>query len=225
MKQLIYTCIIAAFAFAAKSQSEKINGAGGHFRAGYANYSMASMNSWLDDMYPTIRKNFVTFGGSGYAVRNNLIIGGEGFGLTGATVSKDTLSVMPTIGMGMLNVGYALYRKRFFLIYPLFGVGGGGLTYRFREVEGKTGSENNYKEADYKLKCSTFLLSVALGADKYAIKTNNKGVSVGLRIGYTFAIQDGNWKRKNTEVAGPNLNLSGFFATIAFGGGRLKVAD
>lgn len=222
MKHLIYIVLMTAIVFAAKSQTEKIHGAGGHFRAGYANYSMASMNSWLDDMYPRIRKDFISFGGSGYVVRNNLIIGGEGFGLTGATVSKDTLSVMPTIGMGMLNVGYALYRKRFFLIYPLFGVGGGGLTYQFREVEGSAGRENHYKEADYKLKCSTFLLSVAVGADKYAIKANNKGVSIGLRFGYTFAIQDGNWKRKNTEVSGPNLNLSGFFATIAFGGGRLK---
>jgi len=225
MKKRVYTSILSALMFMAASQTEKITGGGGHFRAGYANYNMASMNGWLSDVYPNIRKDFISFGASGYAVRNNLIIGGEGFGLTGASVSKDTMSIAPYIGMGMLNIGYALYRKRYFLIYPLFGVGGGDLSYRFREIEGGQGQVNVIKDVDYKLKCSAFLLSIAVGADKYVIKANNRGISIGLRMGYTFAIQNGNWKKKNTEVAGPNLNLSGFFFTIAFGGGHLSKGE
>lgn len=72
--------------FAAKLQKENISGVTGHFRAGYSNYSMSSTNAWLRDFYFTIRNDFVSFRGSGYAVRNNLIIGSEGTGLTGVYI-------------------------------------------------------------------------------------------------------------------------------------------
>ena len=223
IKKIGHIFLICGFIIPGNAQNEKISGGGGHFRAGYANYNMSSMNNWLSNVYPGIRKDFVSFGGSGYAVMNDLLIGGEGFGLTGATVSKDTLSITPLIGMGMLNIGYVMYEKKYLLIYPMLGVGGGDISYKFREVDAPEGGMRNiFKDSDYRLRCSTFLLSVAIGADKYAIKTNNKGISIGLKIGYTFAIQNGNWRKGSTEISGPNLNLSGFFATIAFGGGRLK---
>ena len=88
-----------------------------------------------------------------------------------------------------------------------------------------SGLDKHYKGGDYKLACSTLLLSVAVGADKFAIKANSKGLSSELRVGYTFAIQNVSWKRGGTKVAVTNLNLSDFFSTFAFGGGNLGKAD
>lgn len=222
MKHVLLSLFIF-YASLMQSQMEAIHGSAGHFRFGYANHNMSAMNNWLPAEYPKLQNNFITVGGTGYIIKNRVVLGGEGFGSIGTMVSRDTLSASPSIGRGMLNVGYVIYDYDNFLLYPMFGFGGGSTTIRFRENQGFGNLINRVKEADYSLTNSNLMLSIALGADSYFISENHKhGFSLGLRVGYIYALQNNTWRKNSTEIAGPNMNTSGFYVTVGIGGGRLS---
>jgi opacity protein-like surface antigen len=220
MKNIFLSLLILSIAMSASTQTERIHGGAGHFRFGYSNYNMSAMNNWLTDNYPTLKNNFISVGGSGYAIINNVIIGGEGYGSVGSTLSRDTNSISPTIGAGMLNVGYIMYRRNHLLIYPFIGFGGAASSFKFKEVVGPNGMINKVKDEEYSLSSNHTMLSISIGADKFIVSGKEVGgFSVGCRIGYVYALQNTNWKKKDTEINGPNLNISGFYITIGIGGG------
>jgi hypothetical protein len=222
MKTLLFVLLIS-LSVSVQSQMDALRGGAGHFRFGYANHNLSAMNSWLPENYPELRNDFITVGGTGYVIMNRVILGGEGFGSTGTTVSRDTLSASPSIGRGMLNVGYVIYDYKNFLLYPLFGFGGGGTTIRFRENAGFGNLVNRVKETDVSFTNSNLMLSISIGADSYFLSENRKhGFSLGLRAGYIYAMQNTTWRRNHTEIAGPNMNTSGFYLTVGIGGGRLS---
>lgn len=215
--------LLVSLAISLQAQMDAIHGSAGHFRFGYANHNLSAMNNWLPANYPDLRNDFITVGGTGYVIMNRVILGGEGFGSTGTTVSRDTLSASPTIGRGMLNVGYVVYDYKNFLLYPLFGFGGGATTIRFRENAGFGNIVNRVKETDFSFTNSNLMLSISVGADSYFISESRKhGFSLGLRAGYIYALQNATWRRNSTEISGPNMSTSGFYFTIGIGGGRLS---
>ncbi|MBL7931284.1 MAG: hypothetical protein JNL60_05265 [Bacteroidia bacterium] len=222
MKKLFRVSIALCVVISLHAQTEDLYGSAGHFRFGYANHNLSGMNAWLPDYYPSLKNDFVTVGGTGYILRNRVVLGGEGFGSIGTTVVRDTLSLAPSMGRGMLNVGYVILDHNDFVFYPLVGFGGGGTTIRVSENQGFGAIVNRLKETDYTFSNSNLMLSISLGADTYFISEAKKhGFSMGLRAGYIYCLQNSNWKKNSTDIAGPNMNTSGFYFTIGIGGGRL----
>jgi hypothetical protein len=221
------TLIAVAFLFAghaAMAQEAPVNGGAGHFRFGYANYQMKGMNNWLNYRYPQLRNDFVAIGGGGYGIINNLVIGGEGLGARGTTVTKDTISITPVIGSGMFNLGYLVYHNHNLLVYPMIGIGGLGASFKFSEVDNPESGTNHVKSEPYNYSCGSLVLGVLIGADKFfMLKDEDGGISVSLKAGYNYAFRNGNWKQNDVETGGPNVNLSGFYITLGFGGGGFGV--
>ena len=101
-------------------------------------------------------------GGYGYRAVDRLLLGGEGAGVFGRGARG---------GFGLFTVGYALWSRPKWQVYPFWGFGGGSFTVGDRSPGGG------------------FLLGVGLGADVMATREPN-GYTVGARAGYLFRFDD-----------------------------------
>ena len=73
--------------------------------------------------YPALPGSMLSLGGGGWAVRGRLMVGGEGHALIGSakTTSDGTYKSRLTAGYGMLDLGYSVYDRDRFEIYPMLG--------------------------------------------------------------------------------------------------------
>jgi hypothetical protein len=201
-------------------------GSRGFFMIGGEYVDLEELNATLrQNGYPEFDETFLTLGGGGFAIRNRLVIGGEGHALlqSEATTTNGQYRAGVFGGYGMFNLGYQVFRAGGFSLYPLVGVGGGGLTLRIRQravvdfddVLGDPGRESN-------LATGSLLVGGALGMDWFfGTGSGRGGFAIGLRGGYNYAPLSSDWHMTGSDVAGgPETDLTGAWVRISIGGGR-----
>ena len=109
-------------------------GGGGYFMVGQDLLNIDNLNSRFEDSgYHDFSGNFISLGGGGHGVHGRLIIGGEGHGLIGTesyenVISEKKYDTSITAGFGFFNIGYEVFSTGNLGVYPLIGLGGGGLS-------------------------------------------------------------------------------------------------
>lgn len=190
-----WLCALAVFvpAIAAAGHDDRADeGAGfGYFEAGWQRIFIGELKGAVRSAgYPAVSDNFATFGGGGHAViRNFYIVGGEGAGLSSGESSRGSYRVGLSGGYGFFNVGVLAYRHRELRIYPMLGLGGGGLDLTITETRG--GSFNDILRAPGRstsVSTGEFLMQGALGVDWLLNFSGDPlrggGILLGLRFGY-----------------------------------------
>ncbi len=233
--QLIITACTGLIAVNGYSQEntteEKENGGMGYAMFGTGTLDIEALNTRLQESgYGSMSDNFTSFGGGGHAIVDRLIIGGEGHALLGKDMSSGEYKFSMAAGYGFFNVGYIIYRIQDLNIYPLLGIGGGGISLKIAE-QGTAPTFNEILENPRKsseLSTSAFLINFAIGAD-YLLELGKKekergGLVFGLRAGYTFALFKDDWYMNENQVPGaPELGISGPYIRFMFGGGGMGV--
>lgn len=174
--------------------------------------------------YPEAEESFVTLGGGGYMMRNRFLVGGEGHGALSTSGSTSAGQFRTTVGggYGMFNVGYAVWAYGGTLVYPMVGVGGGGLLVNIEERSSPDFDDVlDDPRRGVNLSNSQFLVSVALGVDHvFGGFGNRGGLGVGIRGGWIFAPVEGDWMFGRNDVAGgPDAGFTGPFVRVSIGGG------
>ena len=155
-----------------------------------------------------------------------MIIGGE----CHALVSEETTSVHHTtrigVGYGLFDLGYIVYSSKDVRVYPLIGLGGGGLSLRIVEEETSLSFDevldNPRRSAE--LVTGGFLVNLALGVD-YLLQLNEDergrgGLVFGLRAGYTLSPVKGDWNLDEVAISGgPDMGITGMYVRLMIGGG------
>ncbi|MEO0294212.1 MAG: hypothetical protein ABIN61_08360 [candidate division WOR-3 bacterium] len=228
-KRLIFILLIMnlTFFFGKKLVAQNMNGGGaGYFMLGGNIIKLENLNSELEkNGYSKLEENFFSLGGGGYGIIGKVIIGGEGHGLIGKEVTSGSYKTLISAGYGFFNLGYIAYSNTNLNIYPLFGIGGGGISLRILE-EGSLSFDEvlaNPKRG-VELSKGSLLLNLAIGGDYLlGLKENEEakgGFILGVRLGYTIAPINGNWEMKGIEISGgPDLGVTGPYIRIQFGGG------
>jgi len=203
-------------------------GGKGYFMVGFGKLDLGSLNSRLKAKnYPEFKENYVSLGGGGHAVIGKLIIGGDGEGHITTETTYGNQNNSLEVGYGFFDIGYILLSSKNLQIYPLIGIGGGGIELQIVE---KGASEfddilDNPKRMS-KISTGGLLMQFCLGAD-YLLSFNGNegsigGLVFGVRIGYKFTPIKSNWSMENLEISnGPELGITGPFIRIMFGGGGL----
>lgn len=230
----IFTAIFLIFCFSllvAQENSYKGGGAG-YFAAGIAMIDMENLNAKLTAKgYPEFKDNFITMGGAGHSFMNKLVIGGEGYGLTqnGTTVSLmgTTYKSQIGVGYGFFDIGYLLYSTKRMNIFPMLGIGGGGVTMDIVET-GSVGFDDvlSAPKRNVSLEKAAFLLNFSLNAEYFIAFEENKdgmgGLLLGVQMGYTFAPYTSDWKIDEYDVTGgPDFKFNGPYVRVMFGGGGM----
>lgn len=211
------------------AHSAKEEGGRGYFMCGGSIVDIDALNSRLESKgYSTFSGNFFSFGGGGHAVINRLIIGGEGHALIGRGETSGNYENSLSAGYGCFDLGYILYSTGYLNVYPLLGLGGGGMSLNIME-KGAPSFDEILDDPRRSTEISTggFLLNVALGTD-YLLKLGGDGkeeggLVFGLRVGYTFTPIKSEWEMDATDISGgPEIGITGPYIHLMIGGGGIS---
>jgi opacity protein-like surface antigen len=212
----------------AKPEADRFGGAG-YLMPGVRQLQLDPLNETLAEAgYSSIGQTALSLGGGGHVMVGRLRIGGEGHFVTslGGDGSRGDTRVNVSGGYGMFRLGYAVVATERFSLYPMLGVGGGGLTVSFTQ-QGSTNFDQVLADPgrDASMSRGGFLFDAALGAD-YRIAVSHEGdgegfMLVGLRGSYAVAPVMAGWTSAGGSVAGgPDVGLAGpsVHLLIGFGG-------
>lgn len=210
--------------------AENIRGGQGYFMISTNILDLDEFNTGLrQNGYPDFSGDLFSVGLGGHSTVNRFILGMEGHALmTGKknfTRANRNYQRSLEAAYGFLNIGYQVIRHAGFSLYPLFGLGGGGVmlkitdrtTTAFDDVLANPGRSAQ-------LRTSGFLFHAALGFD-YLVATRRSenrtsGLVLGLRAGFAFAPHNGTWHLEESKISGgPEIGVTGPYIRLLLGGG------
>lgn len=201
----------------------------GFFQAGFLRLAVGDMNSALSGAgLPTLDRSAVTLGGGGYAMRGRFVIGGEGHGLLSDDQPSPDGAVQVSLdgGYGLFKLGYLAYTESGLDVYPMVGIGGGGLSVSIVERSAPTFEDILADPArSSRLSTGMFLMDLSVNADYRFTRHRREdgragGFVVGLQAGYLFAPGSTNWTLDDTNgvAGGPDLGIQGLYVRLSLGG-------
>lgn len=201
---------------------------GGYFQAGYMDLGLEELNASLDDSgYPSLDSGFITLGGAGYGSRGRFLIGGEGHGIleNSETTPDGAYEISAGGGYGLFRVGYLAYSEQNFDVFPLFGIGGGGLNLDIKNRSAPLFDDVLDDPArSSSLSTGGFLLDLSVGAT-YRLELADEdgergGMLFGVQVGYTFQPGETSWDLDglNDVAGGPDFQIEGFHIRFSVGG-------
>jgi opacity protein-like surface antigen len=260
MKKTLLSIALAVLC-ASTSFAQKTNRHGA-FGALTIGYSPFGNQKFYDEMvkgksrnlFPEPEKAAMSIGGEGYSVFNSIILGGEltayasnkasqSYTNPTALADRDKDYTLDTRRMGasvMLNMGYIVFHKQNWIIYPLGGIGYGGSAYTLSDprsgsfTEGRSYPFSNKIEEKNALIYNTSLaFNAGLGVNYFVTNSNGnaKGFSVGVRFGYYQMSPKGKYivnEEKMVPLAGTPLGKTannGWYVRLLIGGGKIKIED
>jgi hypothetical protein len=203
-------------------RAQKTSGGLGYFSAGFHHYDFGAVNQTLNaNGIPVMDEQQVAFGGGGFGIINNLILGGEGYSFRIPEASNTAYNLNAGGGLGVFHIGYVVLNARHILVFPMLGIGGSNMNLRIYEnsqpdfasvaADPKRGSE---------LTMRTFVLNPSISAFVYP--GQRKVFFVGAKVSYVASPGKSRWEMNEARVAnGPGSNLSGAAIQLVIGAGGL----
>jgi hypothetical protein len=222
MKKISLICVCVLVTWISGYAQKRVTGSFGQFQAGYKHTGLSNLNNSLTgNGYPALQPHFFQMGGNVALIRDNLIVGGEGYFYGGNRVSDDAFSLNSSGEAALVSIGYVSYAHSRFLLYPLAGVGAGRFRLNLREQPNGTPftSVLNNPPRGVDLRTVNLLANFSLNAD-YRFTGRRRELVAGLSVGYTLASNSRNWAFDTNQAAvtdGPAVNPSGFFARLRIG--------
>lgn len=213
------------------AQAQGKEGAGmGYFMYGGSKIGINTLNASLEDKgYAKLSDNFISTGGGGQGIIGKLIIGGEGHGLGGKQTTSGSYKSSLSAGYGFFNLGYLIYSTGHLNVYPLLGLGAGGITLKILETGTAPSFDDILDDPKRGVELSTggFLLNLALGTEYFLILGRDErgegGLVFGLRIGYTLAPFKRDWEMDGEYISdGPKMGITGPYIRLMIGGGGMS---
>jgi len=228
MSYAIATAVALTWAGGASSQPppEKETAGAGYAIGGLRRADLGELSDRMKQAgYPDFSHALFSIGGGGHIVLKRFVIGGEGYGFFPAnpTIRSGDREVNIAGGMGLGRFGYAVVATGSFFLYPMIGVGFGGMTVqasRKGDVSFSDALSNPQREVS--MTAGGVLLDAALGADYRILFSPGKPKTgfliVGLRGGYTFVPYTTGWSSPAGDVSGgPKLGLDGPYGQLILG--------
>ena len=194
----------------------------GYFGPGFTFFNYKELNTLLrNHNLDTIGKPQFEFGGGGWGQAKRMRIGGYGMG--GAkTVSNESLDVEVGYGAGFFELGYSIICTKHFMLTPLIGIGGYGLSLKITPKYNRPTSLDGLLTSPWSIASASkggFAMYPGLSID---IPISFFGLS--LKGGYMWSPMSGPWTVENLGSIGndPDPKPNGLFASagIMLGGGK-----
>ena len=174
---------------------------------------------------PELSTANISIGGYGYWQLNSFVIGMKGSGFFSSEQTDERYSYRRGGGMFAVDFGYKVINNDKLSLYPLIGIGGGGMTYSIsdrRDVLLDTGENPPIYQGTYSI--ANVLFDVGVRLEKsFGFESGDCGKGggmVGLELGYLISPSTDNWKTASgaSVVNGPDYSLSGFYIRLLVGG-------
>jgi hypothetical protein len=179
--------------------------------------------------YPAFSEDFLTVGFGGYGARQSVLLGFEVHGLSGPseTTANGQFRTRLTGGHGVLTLGYAALTTPRADLFPMVGIGAGGVVLEILDRGAPTFDDvlrNPPRNA--RLSSGGLVIDTSLGttlrltARPRPARGGAGGLAVGLRAGYTFSPLTGEWRTdaENDVAGGPDVSTEGAYLRATIGG-------
>ncbi|MGQ9560545.1 MAG: hypothetical protein ACUVTG_05350 [Candidatus Oleimicrobiaceae bacterium] len=223
-------CLMAGLTTGAGARGQRGEGHG-YFYAGTSFLDLDKLNEALTARgYPSFATQLFSMGGGGHAFVGRLVLGGQGQALFGRSkdVVKNSTPYKTNLraGIGTFDIGYVVTPPARLQVFPMLGIGGGGLEMTVVEKQPPAfGEILEHPARGARLSTGVFLLNLALGVD-YLVPTRRHksamgGLILGLEVGYTFTpFFFAAWSADDIEITGgPDVGITGPYLRLKIGGG------
>ncbi len=208
-----------------------VGGGMGYFSIGGCKLVIDDLNTRLKNKnYPEFEDRFFSMGGGGVGIVHRLMIGGEGHGMINKSITSGDYDVSLAAGSGFFDIGYIAYATRGFFIYPMLGIGGGGMTLKMINTSGDPSFDDILTNPSRMviLTAGGLLLDLSLGMNFVFSKATNEysggGFMFGVRVGYTFTPVKDDWRLEEMKITGgPETGIIGPYIRFQIGGGGISV--
>lgn len=229
--KLLLLVLLILGCFAGGAQARGRGGAGqGYFYIGASTVDVEKLNRSLNAFgYPELADRVISMGGGGHTFINRLVIGGQGHALIGksydVTVRNTQYKTSLNGGIGFFNVGYLLTRGGNLKVYPMLGIGGGGIELSIIEKQPPAFEQIlQQPNRSSRLSKGVFLVNLSLGVDFLVVtKADEEGTRtlvMGLELGYTVTPLASGWEAESMEITGgPDVGVTGPYVRFKIGGG------
>lgn len=194
---------------------------------------VGSINNYLKPAgYTVVDSTFSTIGGGGYGLVNGrLLLGGSGYAVLANTTESTSVKGKVSGGYGFFEVGYAVFKMDNFSLFPVLGIGGGGMSFDLVPL-----ASNSLRFYDIlldpkrssKLSCGSFALELALQntftltvvEEKNEDKIEAFKMGGAIKLGMIYDLNN-DWSMDEFEVSSaPKIPREKYFInfTILFGG-------
>ncbi|OYD15491.1 hypothetical protein CH333_05590 [candidate division WOR-3 bacterium JGI_Cruoil_03_44_89] len=198
----------------------EISGGFGGFEFGRISCDAAELNERFSEHgIKEIENMAYAWGGSGYGVVSNVIIGGSGRGGSIETES-DSLSIKIDMGYGLFEVGYLFPLGRMIALFPLLGIGGRNITLYSRPDLGDVDFNELLTPGGAGRTFTAHTNSTILSLSLAGVYRLGSFISMFAKAGYIHDF-GGDWKLEDGAMVKnePDFGLKGpsFSAGIVFG--------
>lgn len=216
------------------AQVAKESGGMGYSMFGSGTIGINDVNAKFESKgYSMMSDDFFSVGGGGHAIINNRwIIGGEGHNLLGDAATSGNFKTSMNLTYVFFDMGYIVYSIKDLRIYPLIGLGVGGMNLKITEDVTSLSFDEMLDDPQRGSEMSTsgLVLNVACGIDYLlsfgADETGRGGLLFGIRAGYTLSPFKGSWMMDDLEISGaPEIGMTGPYIRFLFGGGAMGKKD
>lgn len=230
MNQLKITCVVLALlilsSMSANAQSKKASAGLGFYSAGVQFFAPRELKQFFPVGYPDMEFSLFTSSGAGYGMVKSFIYGWEGGGYTGGPFIKDDIQVDLEGSFSSFRLGYLVFAKNKFLVYPLLGLSMNSLDFFIHKPD-QTMVFSSITQDPLQATTLSFFstnLDISLNVN-YLVggkMTDNGGggFMLGLQVGYQAPPFSTKWTYDNGGVTdGPGFNMDGFYVRLLIGGG------
>ncbi len=219
MKKTWMGLLLGALLSTPLSAGENAGGVG-YWLTGFGNASFSSLNDSLQAAgFPVAASSGWLNGGEGYALINNVLIGGGGFGISLGESSAGSYVGRASFGAGYFSLGYALAVKESWLLFTTMGLGGGGWSMYIHEPRTGTYGDLLQQPGQYlHITAGGVFTRVALTA-----LWNTRWLLVGLHAGLGYLWNLHQEINENTPSTGPPLSQPMAWVGVTLGGGGWRI--
>ena len=203
----------------------------GYLMIGSPTFDIDGLNEKLTGKgYSEMSDTFYSLGGGGFAnVSDRFMFGFEGQlffnNKETSTIGTDTYASRIIGGYGLLNTGYLAVKNDHLDLYPVIGIGVGGMRYNIVQTSFDSILDNPHGNTN--IATYSFLLNFALGTEyKFKISGDDNEKSfftIGLRGGYLYAPFETGWYNDEFGLSGaPDGGINGPYICLTIGGSGQK---
>ncbi|MBC7188423.1 MAG: hypothetical protein H5U38_15465 [Calditrichaeota bacterium] len=223
--------LVLLYGFLAQAQAREGRGGGyGYFYLGSSMVDLDKLNATLRvSRYPEFSNRLLSIGGGGHAFFKRLVLGGQGQALmsktTDVSVGGIPYKASLAAGIGFFDIGYLLTPRGNLKVYPMLGIGGGGLELAIEEKQPPSFEQIlAHPNRSTRLSAGLFLVNFALGVDYFVLTRQDEegigGLVFGVELGYTYTPFAGGWQAEEIDISGgPDASLTGPYLRLKIGGG------
>lgn len=200
----------------------------GAFTVGYGYMDVSKLHDFVPANIRKFDNNHLVIGGEGHAVINKVLIGGQGYGMQGNSLSTDNANINLSGGLGTFDMGYMIVDKATYKFYPILGLGGGSYGIRISDNKNVPLSDLNNSNTYHTINVSQsyFVADLSLNlnffpfiSDEQISSGNYGGFLVGIKAGYIYSLPGSKWNYGGADITGgPDFGLNMFYVKVMIGG-------